>query len=1168
MTQFVHLHLHTEYSLVDSVVRVPKLMPLVSELGMSAVALTDVNNLFALVKFYQAAVKNGIKPIIGLDAQVAGLSPKEPNSRVVFLCKNKNGYNTLIKLVTRSYLEGQRGSGPTLERSWLVEAGGEGLIVLSGGKEGDVGRAIISGNNKLAEEYLEFWGANFADNYYIELQRTGREDEELYIQKSLQLAVRYSLPLVASNDVHFLQQHEFDAHEARVCIQASRVLNDPRRPHTYSDQQYLRSSEEMLELFKDLPEAITNTVEIAKRCNVTLTLGHNVLPEFPIPDSTAPDEYMRVQSEQGLTKRLEKIGVDDQPMLERYANRLARELKVINSMGYAGYFLIVADFTRWAKENAIPVGPGRGSGAGSLVAYALGITDIDPLHYDLLFERFLNPERVSMPDFDIDFCMDNRDRVIEYVAQRYGRTHVSQIITYGTMAARAVVRDVGRVLEHPYGFVDRIAKLIPFEVGMTLNKALEREPLLQEQYKGEEDVRAIIDMAISLEGLARNAGKHAGGVVIAPTELTDFTPLYCEAGGTNVVTQLDKDDVEAMGLVKFDFLGLRTLTIIDNTVRVANKKLQQKQEPLIDIDEIPLEDPATYETLKRQQTTAVFQLESSGIKDIIKRLQPDKFDEIVALVALYRPGPLQSGMVEDFILRKHGARVDYFHPDLEPILKQTYGVILYQEQVMQIAQVLAGYTLGGADLLRRAMGKKKVEEMAQQREIFVSGSVKRGVEQKLANHIFDLMEKFAGYGFNKSHSVAYALLAYQTAWLKTHFPAEFMSSVMSSDLDNTDKVVNLIDECRGMDLKVLSPDINSSTYNFTVPEDKIILYGLGAIKGVGEAAVLQIAEERNQNGAYKDLDDFCMRLGSQKVNRRCIEALLRAGAMDCFGFTRASLFQHLDKSLRHAEQRQRDNDTGQNDMFGHAEVGMKASKVQAIPEWDDETKLLGERETLGLYLTGHPITRYQKELKKIAGKNISQFLNAGYSGSNGGKESWQARADEKAVLVAGLLDQIRLRNSPKGRIAFLTLDDNTGRMDVAVFAKDYAKFDHLLIKDAILIIKGSLGWDEFTGRVRVRANEVWSFDEYLKQYGTLLNIKIKAEGGSLSWVEDLQQLLLPFKDGKCSILVEYQNNSIATKLKFSEDWNISLDQNLLQRLGKVAEILDTSVIYKKRSINA
>ena len=1163
MTQFAHLHLHTEYSLMDSIVRVPDVMQKASELGVSAIALTDVNNLFALVKFYQAAIKNGIKPIIGVEAQVLGFIPSEPISRIVLLCKNEVGYKNLTRIVTQSYLEGQRGSGPTINREWLKKIGND-LIVLSGARDGDVGKAIVSGNLKLANQYAEFWKQYFQNNYYLELQRTNRDGEELYVSHVIELAENLSLPVVATNDVCFLRSEDFETHEARVCIHNGRVLNDPRRPKHYSPDQYFRSGEEMEKLFSDIPEAISNSIEIAKRCNVSLKFGDNVLPEFPIPESLTPPEYIRIESEKGLRHRIENKKIADDVDIEVYKTRLDSELDVINSMGYAGYFLIVADFTRWAKENKIPVGPGRGSGAGSLVAYALGITDIDPIQYDLLFERFLNPERVSMPDFDIDFCMDNRDRVIDYVAHRYGRTHVSQIITYGSMAARAVVRDVGRVLGHPYGFVDRIAKLIPFEVGMTLKKALEQEPVLLDQYKNEEEVRAILDMAIELEGLARNAGKHAGGVVIAPSELTDFTPIYCEPGGNNVVTQLDKDDVEAIGLVKFDFLGLRTLTIIDNTVRLVNQNLKQEKKPIINIETIPLDDAATYETLKRHQTTAVFQLESSGIKDIIKRLKPDKFDDIVALVALYRPGPLQSGMVDDFILRKHGARVDYFHPTLEPILKQTYGVILYQEQVMQIAQVLAGYTLGGADLLRRAMGKKKPEEMAKQREIFVTGAVSNGVEKNLASHIFDLMEKFAGYGFNKSHSVAYAMLAYQTAWLKTHYPAEFMSSVMSSDLDNTDKVVNLIDECRGIGLKVLPPSINSSNYNFTVPDEKIILYGLGAIKGVGQAAVEQIVEERNRSDAYLDLDDFCKRLGSQKVNRRCIEALIRSGAMDCFEFTRASLFQHLDKSLRFAEQHQRDKSAGQNDMFGHIETGIKSSKVQVLPEWEDEKKLLGERETLGLYLTGHPIKRYQSELQKITNKNISQLLNNG----NQVKEHWQAREENKTVLVAGLLDQIRLRNSPKGRIAFLTLDDNTGRIDVAVFANDYATYDHLLIKDAILIINGSLGWDEYTGRVRIRANEIWNFDGYLKEFGDVLNIKVKAQEGSLTFVQDLEQLLLPFKDGNCPVLVEFQNNSIVAQLIFREDWKISIDEQLLQRLNKVSEVIDTNVTYKKQMVNA
>ncbi len=1166
MGQFVHLHLHTEYSLVDSIVRIPELMKEVRAQGMASVTLTDVNNLFALVKFYQAAVRCGIKPIIGLEARVSGLSPDEPDSSLVFLCKNKAGYGALSRILTRAYLESEHVSGPVLQRDWLVEAGAD-LIVLSGARDGDVGKALLAGDKRLAEAHVDFWASNFANGYYIELQRTGRDEEEQYLGEALDLAAKHSLPVVASNDVRFLREQDFEAHEARVCIQTGCILDDARRPHLYSDQQYLRSAEEMETLFSDIPEAIANSVEIAKRCNVTLNFGDSVLPEFPIPDSLTPQEFIRLEAEKGLSERLLQTGSDG----NEYEVRLASELEVINSMGYAGYFLIVADFIRWAKKNAIPVGPGRGSGAGSLVSYALGITDIDPLQYDLLFERFLNPERISMPDFDIDFCMANRDRVIEYVAQSYGQSHVSQIITYGSMAARAVVRDVGRVLGHPYGFIDRIAKLIPFEVGMTLDKALAREPALQEQYENEEEVTAILDMSKTLEGLVRNASKHAGGVVIAPSELTEFTPLYCEAGGTNVVTQLDKDDVEAIGLVKFDFLGLRTLTIIDNTVRMANAKLRKSNQTPVDIDTIPLDDEAAYDTLKRRQTTAVFQLESSGIREIIKKLQPDNFNDIVALVALYRPGPLQSGMVDDYIERKHGARVDYFHPDLEPVLRETHGVILYQEQVMQIAQVLAGYTLGRADILRRAMGKKKPEEMAQQREVFVGGAVERGVDTRKASHIFDLMEKFAGYGFNKSHSVAYALLAYQTVWLKTHYPAEFMSSVMSSDIDNTDKVVNLIDECRGLRLEVAAPDINHSDYDFTVEGESTIRYGLGAIKGVGRAAVEQIVALRKQQGDYVGLDDFCLRLDVQKVNRRCIEALIRAGAMDCFGHTRASLFEHLDKALRHADRHQRDLDAGQDDMFALAEPGLPVRKLemQSLEEWDDETKLSGERQTLGLYLTGHPVTRYQEELKKITSHTLGEVLKTGPPpppSRQSGEENGQA------ILVAGLLDQIRLRNSAKGRIAFLTLDDNTGRIDVAVFAGDYARFNHLLVKDSILIIRGSLGWDEFTERVRVRADEVWNFDEYLKRFGALLNIRVKPRGSSSSRVQELVQELrhhlLPFKDGNCSVHVEYESRDAVARLKLPEDWNVSLDEKLLRQLAQVSGVLGTDVVYKKQGINA
>ncbi|HHH47058.1 MAG TPA: DNA polymerase III subunit alpha, partial [Thiotrichales bacterium] len=860
--EFVHLRVHSEYSLVDGLVRIKPLMQAVASAGMPAVAVTDRNNLFAMVKHYRAALAAGIKPIIGADLWLA--NPDDPLTpfELVLLCQDRTGYLNLAELLSRAYLEGQHRGVPMVDPAW-IEGHSEGLIALSGGRRGDVGAALVAGDEALAERRLQHWLALFPDRFYLELQRTGRAGEAECNRGSVALAAALDVPVVATNDVRFLRPEDFEAHEVRVCIHEGRTLDDPHRPREYSEQQYLRSPQEMAELFSDIPEALENSVEIARRCNYRLSLGKHYLPDFPVPDGMSMDEYFRQQAREGLERRLAVLFPEDTPEREAkiapYRERLETELDVIIQMGFPGYFLIVADFIQWAKANGVPVGPGRGSGAGSLVAYALTITDLDPIAYDLLFERFLNPERVSMPDFDVDFCMEGRDRVIDYVAERYGRDRVSQIITYGSMAAKAVVRDVGRVLGHPYGFVDRIAKLIPFEVGMTLDKALAQEEELQRLVEEDEEVAAIIEMAKSLEGLARNAGKHAGGVVISPSRLTDFTPIYCEEGSTSLVTQLDKDDVEAVGLVKFDFLGLRTLTIIDWALKTINAEREARGEPPVDIARIPLDDEATFRLLKDCRTTAVFQLESSGMKDLIRRLQPDSFEDIVALVALFRPGPLQSGMVDDFINRKHGRqKVEYPHPALEPILKPTYGVILYQEQVMQIAQVLAGYTLGGADLLRRAMGKKKPEEMAKQRAIFVSGATERGVDEATATYIFDLMEKFAGYGFNKSHSAAYALVSYQTAWLKAHYPAAFMAAVLSSDMDNTDKVVTLIDECRDMGLGVVPPDINRSGYRFVAAGGEI-LYGLGAIKGVGQSAIEAMLEARDRDGPFRDLFDFCRR---------------------------------------------------------------------------------------------------------------------------------------------------------------------------------------------------------------------------------------------------------------------------------------------------------------------
>ena len=836
MNEFVHLRLHTEFSLVDGLVRVPQLMSEVAELGMPAVAVTDATNFYGLIKAYKAAQREGLKLLVGVDLWVEDPEDRDRPKPVCLLAMDDSGYRNLTLLISRAWREGQYHGSPRVAREWLDEHAA-GVLALSGGCYGEIGQLLANGHTQEARAALQQWMTTFSDRFYLEVHRTGRPGEEDYLHAVVELAAETGCPVVATNDVRFIAAHEFEAHEARVCIGDGRTLDDPRRPRLYSDQQYLRSCEEMIDLFSDLPEAIANTVEIARRCSVTIPLGEASLPDFPVPEGTAIEDYLSQVSHEGLVHRLKQTNVVAAETVQRYRERLDYELGVINEMGFPGYFLVVMDFIRWGKQQGIPVGPGRGSGAGSLVAYALEITDLDPLTYDLLFERFLNPQRVSMPDFDVDFCMDRRDEVIEYVAETYGREAVSQIITFGTMAAKAVVRDVARVQDKPYGLADKMSKLIPFEVGMTLEKALEQEEALGQLLSEDSSAQEIWDMAIQLEGVTRNVGKHAGGVVIAPSQLTDFSPLYCDEDGGGLVTQYDKNDVEEAGLVKFDFLGLRTLTIIDWAVAMINDRGTGPNGGTLDIGNIPLDDSAVFSLLKSGETTAVFQLESRGMKDLIKRLQPDTFEDIIALVALFRPGPLQSGMVDNFINRKHGREAlaypdpAYQHESLKPILEPTYGIILYQEQVMQIAQELAGYTLGGADLLRRAMGKKKPEEMAKQRSVFEDGAKGKGIEPGLAMKIFDLVEKFAGYGFNKSHSAAYALVSYQTGWLKAHYPAEFMAAVMSSELDNTDKLLTLRDECREMGVQLRLPAVNEGSYLFTVNDDGAVVYGLGAIKG-------------------------------------------------------------------------------------------------------------------------------------------------------------------------------------------------------------------------------------------------------------------------------------------------------------------------------------------------
>ncbi|BBL74229.1 hypothetical protein MishRS11D_13270 [Methylomagnum ishizawai] len=1537
--RFIHLRLHTEYSLVDGLVDVKPLVKRCAKLGMPAVAVTDQMNLFALVKFYKAAQGGGLKPIAGADLLIHNESdPATPYLMPLFV-QNEQGYRTLTELISRGYRENQHQGVPQVMAAWLADKN-TGLIALSGARQGQIGRALLSGNRDEAKRILEHWQAVFGDRFYLEVQRTGRPGEEDYIEGTLALAIECDAPVVATNDVRFLDASDFEAHEARVCINQGRVLDDPRRPRDYTDQQYLKSPEEMAALFADLPEALENTVEIAKRCNIRMTLGKNFLPQFPVPEGMTPAEFFAEESRKGLRERLAVRPPTGKGTLaqrtQAYEERLELEIGVINQMDFPGYFLIVADFIQWAKQNGIPVGPGRGSGAGSLVAYSLKITDLDPIEFELLFERFLNPERVSMPDFDVDFCMDRRDEVIAYVAEKYGRDRVSQIITYGSMAAKAVVRDVGRVLGHPYGFVDRIAKLIPFELGMTLEKALQDSEDLKKLYDADEEVKALIDLAKSLEGLTRNAGKHAGGVVIAPSQLIDFSPLYCEQGGDNLVTQFDKDDVEAVGLVKFDFLGLRTLTIIDWALETINQQRAAQKLPPVDIAQIPLDDPDTYKLLKSCQTTAVFQLESRGMKDLIRRLLPDNFDDIVALVALFRPGPLQSGMVDDYINVKHGKqKAEYPHPILEPILQPTNGVILYQEQVMRIAQDMSGYTLGGADLLRRAMGKKKPEEMAKQRDIFVEGAEKNGVDKDVANFIFDLVDKFSGYGFNKtvssdtkifttagikriedcqpgdeviapnpdgsfsrtqvlarhdhgfvplwevvfddgtrecctldhkwltrhgqlplwailqmgeqvwgnpaykagyprpsetlstmfehdpyradrrqgqddvlrnhradlgqiqrafpelsempgiapgnpgeylqeskayrsdaekifgecqenrvapgdtrrtgipaqtmaggssrtvrcnpgqgprlaqafqngelagtavdapwvyqeyplglwrdtqaggfykshlknrhrgrwpvalpagslaeiaydsatpgpnfgqgnidallalnpaldgtfqiqlwraylsqprplisgrrrwrldgntvlrqpvrvtflgwdqgydlevahpehhfllasglccsnSHSAAYALVSYQTAWLKAHYPAAFMAAVLSSDMDKTDKVVVFIEECRQMRLTLLPPDINRSEFRFTVLPGGAIQYGLGAIKGVGENAIGDILEERRRHGPYQDLYDFCQRIDLRKANRRVLEALIRGGALDSFDPNRARHLAELPDALKAAEQHGAMADSGQDDLFGLlgggvAEAAAKPARpVVQVEPWGEAERLEHEKNTLGLYLTGHPIGPYEADIVQFVTDRLGPLAEK--HDRSPGTPSWQRQ--ENKVVVAGLVVELRTKQNKSGkRMGFATLDDRTGRLEVAVFSEAFEKYRNYLEKDSLLVAVGNLGFDDFAGQLRLSAERLLTIEEARAEFAKRLTIAWPGPEAALA-VDELRELLAPHRGGACPVLVEYRSRSAQGVIQLGQAWRVVPGAALLARLEKRIGVERVKLLYR------
>ena len=1154
--RFVHLRLHTDYSLVDGVVRVKELIKYCTSHGQPAVGVTDDSNLFALIKFYTAAMGAGIKPIMGADLWLEGQHLDMP-SRLSFLVQNEDGYKNLTLLISRAWQLNQNRDRALVKPEWLSELS-DGLIVLSAAKDGEIGQLLLADKVSLATELARQYASIYGDRFYLEVQRTLRAGDEDCLHATVDLAQRLAIPVVATNDVRFLKREDFDAHEARVCIHDGNTLEDPRRPKKYSEEQYLKTADEMAELFADLPQALANSVEIARRCTLDIRLGENFLPDFPIPDGMTIEQYFEKISEEGLEQRLADIldpqAADYQQQRQVYFERLKFELDIINQMGFPGYFLIVADFIQWGKDNQVPVGPGRGSGAGSLVAYAMKITDLDPIEYDLLFERFLNPERVSMPDFDVDFCMEKRDQVINYVADKYGRDAVSQIITFGTMAAKAVVRDVARVQGKPYGLADRLSKMIPPTPGMTLTKALEQEETLREFLESDENsdkeaANEIMEMAFKLEGLTRNVGKHAGGVVIAPGKLTDFAPLYCEEDGTNLVTQYDKDDVEAAGLVKFDFLGLKTLTIIDWAVKAANVARARSGEEDLVIDHIPLDDKASFELLKRGDTTAVFQLESQGMKELIKKLKPDLFEEIIALVALYRPGPLESGMVDNFINRKHGREPmaypdpKYQHEWLEPILKPTYGVILYQEQVMQIAQVLAGYTLGGADMLRRAMGKKKPEEMAKQRAIFEEGAKGKGIDPDLAMKIFDLVEKFAGYGFNKSHSAAYALVAYQTAWLKVHYPAEFMAATISADMQNTDKVVTFIDECHSMGVKVLPPDLNSCGYRFTVNPDGDIVYGLGAIKGLGEGPIDAIVSARAEGGEFKDLFDFCRRIDLKKINRRSLEAMVRAGVLDKLGppsaqniasfHSRSSILATLPNAMAAADQDARNEAAGIMDMFGAVDESPATAVEWTLARpWNDDTRLNGERDTLGLFLTGHPIDQYETEVKQF----VTSRLN-----------SLQPTAKGETALVAGLVVDLRITRSKRSgeRMGFVTLDDKTGRLDVSVFGKTFAQYGERVQKDALLVFKGSVRHDEYSGGFNLIADEVMDIADARQRFAQRLRIKVDCQQDIPA---QLVSLLSPYQGGSTPILLDVAHDCAVASLWLGEEWQVHPQDTLLEQL--------------------
>jgi len=1127
--------MHSEYSVSDGIVRIDDAVRRAASDQMPALALTDAANLFGMVKFYGAARAAGVKPLIGADCWIENEAERDKPFRTLLLCASRTGYLRLCELLSRAWLTNQHRGRAILSRRWLEE-GTEGLIALSGFLGGELAAPLLSEHAESAERIGRSWSELFPGRYYIELQRATQPNGEALVSRSVALAGRLRLPVVATHPVQFLEAEDFKAHEARVCIAQGFLLGDQRRPKAFTPEQYFKSQDEMARLFAEAPQALENTIEIARRCNLEIPLGRTRLPAFPTPEGVTLDEHLRNEARAGLARRAAELGLQGEAA-ERYRSRLEFEIQTIVQMGFAGYFLIVADFINWAKRNGVPVGPGRGSGAGSLVAYSLGITDLDPLRYDLLFERFLNPERVSMPDFDIDFCQDGRDRVIDYVRRKFGEQSVSQIATFGTMAARAVVRDVGRVLDLGYNFCDQIAKLIPVQPGknVTLADARKIEPLLAEREKNEDEVRELLALGEKLEGLVRNVGMHAGGVLIAPGRLIEYCPLYAAEGTNHVISQLDKDDVEAIGLVKFDFLGLTTLTILD----WAERAVRATGPAEFALARIPLDDAATYQLLSAGNTTTVFQLESRGMRDLIRRARPDRFEDVIALVALYRPGPMD--LIPDFIARKHGEqRVDYLDPRLQPILGPTYGIMVYQEQVMQIAQVIGGYTLGGADLLRRAMGKKKPEEMAQQRDIFVAGAQGNGLSKAKATQLFDLMEKFAGYGFNKSHAAAYALLAYQTAYMKAHHRSAFLAANLSAVMDDTDKVRQFYEDAVANGLATLPPDINASDYRFTPVDAQRIRYGLGGVRGTGAGAIQAIVEARRQ-AAFTDLFDFCRRVDKRLVNRRVVEALVRAGAFDALDSQRAKLLASVGRALEAAEQAERA--ATQSSLFGEAEAPRGGSHAYVdAAAWDLRQKLLEEKTALGFSISGHLFSVYQRELAGFARTALAKL--------SPGDRVW----------MAGVVAQARMQMTRRGRMMVVTLDDATAQVEITVFNELFEKSRDKIKEDALLVVAGKVQRDEFSGGLRVGADELLDLEGLRARFAARLRIAMNGEADA----KRLQQLLAPYRasgGGACQVVVAYRNATAACEVALGDAWRVRPDSRLIAELGAWLAPENVQLIY-------